>query len=198
MEIDAAAAAATAQATTTAPTVLGKVKKEMTSEARTADSKKRVAQRAVARQRDKDKKLAEERAKQAKLLRSVHARATANALAKQTALHVVAMMKGEVVNQFTSGQFGSTASSVSFTAVGRLAPPCVIGSVFDARAASPTCGLVAFGRAHAALAEDVVYGGRWRVPAPHRPQPRACGRRVLVGAQQGSPTAGRRRPAQFG
>jgi hypothetical protein len=34
------------------------------------------------------------------------------ALAKQAAVHTVAMLKGEVVAQFTADQFGSTASSV--------------------------------------------------------------------------------------
>jgi hypothetical protein len=64
MEIDSAAAAI-AQATATAPTVLGKVKKEMTSEAQAAESKKRAAWRAMARQWEKNKMLNKERAKQA-------------------------------------------------------------------------------------------------------------------------------------
>jgi galactitol-specific phosphotransferase system IIB component len=51
-----------AQAIATAPNVLSNVKKEMTAEARVAESKKRAAQR------EKEKKLAEERAKQAELL----------------------------------------------------------------------------------------------------------------------------------
>jgi hypothetical protein len=63
----------------------------MTPKARAAESKKRVARRVVARQREKEKKLTEERAKQAKLLQTVHARATADALAKKAALHAVAM-----------------------------------------------------------------------------------------------------------
>jgi hypothetical protein len=46
----------------TATIVLGKVKKEMTLEARAA-SKKRAVRRVVARQWEIDKKLAEERAK---------------------------------------------------------------------------------------------------------------------------------------
>jgi hypothetical protein len=50
------------QATTTAATVLSKVKKEMTLEARAA-SKKWAVRRVVARQWEIDKKLAEERAK---------------------------------------------------------------------------------------------------------------------------------------
>jgi hypothetical protein len=62
----------------------------------------------------------------------VHARATADALAKQTSLHAIAMMKGEVVNQFTADQFGSTASLVLLMVVGWLAAPCIVGSVFDA------------------------------------------------------------------
>jgi hypothetical protein len=64
MQIDSTAAAI-AQATATAPTVLSKVKKEMTSEAQAVESKKRAAWRAMARQREKDKKLNKERAKQA-------------------------------------------------------------------------------------------------------------------------------------
>jgi hypothetical protein len=64
---------------------------------------------------EKDKKLIEERAKQAELLQTVHARATADALAKQAALHAVAMLKGEVVNQFTVNHIGSTTSPVSST-----------------------------------------------------------------------------------
>jgi hypothetical protein len=43
----------------------------------------------------------------------VHARAATDALAKQAALHAVAMLKGEVVNQFTTDHLGSTAKSVS-------------------------------------------------------------------------------------
>jgi hypothetical protein len=45
----------------TALTILDKVKKEMTLEAQAAESKKRVARRVVAGQREKYKKLAEER-----------------------------------------------------------------------------------------------------------------------------------------
>jgi hypothetical protein len=52
----------------------------------------------------------------------VHARATANALAKQAALHAVAMLKGEVVNQFTADQLGSTTSSVSSVMAGWQRP----------------------------------------------------------------------------
>jgi hypothetical protein len=62
---------------------------------------------------EKNKKLTEERAKQAELLQTVHARATIDALAKQAALHAVAMLKCEAVNQFTADHLGSTASSVS-------------------------------------------------------------------------------------
>jgi hypothetical protein len=47
----------------TAPTALAKVNKEITREARAADSKKRATRQAVAMQREKDKKLTEERAK---------------------------------------------------------------------------------------------------------------------------------------
>jgi hypothetical protein len=43
----------------------------------------------------------------------VQAKANTDALAKQAALHVVVMLKGEVVNQFTIDHLGSTASSVS-------------------------------------------------------------------------------------
>jgi hypothetical protein len=96
----------------TAPTAIAKVKKEMMPEAWAAKSKKWAAQRAMARQREKEKKLTEKRAKQAEL-QTVHARATADALAKQAALHSMAMLRGEVLNQFTADQLGSTASSVS-------------------------------------------------------------------------------------
>jgi hypothetical protein len=60
---------------------------------------------------EKNKKLAEERAKQAELDRA--RQSTIDALAKQAALHAVAMLKCEVVNQFTADHLGSTASSVS-------------------------------------------------------------------------------------
>jgi hypothetical protein len=83
----------------------------MTAEARAAKSEKRAARWAVAKQRAKDKKLAEEKVKQAEILQSVHARATAEALAKQVAVHAVTMLKGEVVTQFTIDNLGSTASS---------------------------------------------------------------------------------------
>jgi hypothetical protein len=81
----------------TAPTVPARGKKEMTPEAKAAESKKRATLRVLAKKRDKDRKIAEEKARQAKILESVHARATAEALAKQAAVHVVAMLKGEVV-----------------------------------------------------------------------------------------------------
>jgi hypothetical protein len=82
MEMDAAASASTAvecstedqvaqpsaQSTATAPTVLPRGKKEMTSEARAAELKKRAAQWVVAKQKEEDKKAAEEKARQAKIL----------------------------------------------------------------------------------------------------------------------------------
>jgi hypothetical protein len=111
MEMDAVASASTAlasstidqvaqasaQSTAAAPTVLAKGKKEMTAEAWAAESKKRAVRRVVDKRREKDKKLAEERVKQAEIMQSVHARATAEALAKQAAFHAVAMLKDEVV-----------------------------------------------------------------------------------------------------
>jgi hypothetical protein len=101
------------QTTATAPTVLARGKKEMTAEARAAESKKRSGQRVMTKQREKDKKLAEEKVKQAEILQSVQGRATIEALAKQADVHAVAMLKDKVVTQFTADQFGSTASSVS-------------------------------------------------------------------------------------
>jgi type V secretory pathway adhesin AidA len=105
MEMDAAAAAAiptvversvvdqviqpSAQSTASAPTVLPRGKKEMTSEARAAESKKRAARRVVAKQKEKDMKAAEEKARWAEMLQVVHARATAEALAKQAVVHAV-------------------------------------------------------------------------------------------------------------
>jgi hypothetical protein len=91
-------------------------------ETRAAESKKRAARRVVARQWEKDKKLTEERAKEAEILQSVHARATDDALAKQAALYTVAMLKGEVVNQYTADHLGSTANSVSSVVAGWLHP----------------------------------------------------------------------------
>jgi hypothetical protein len=97
MEIDAAVASTStalasstidqvaqvsAQSTVATPTVLARGKKEMTVEARAAKSKKRAARPVVAKQREKDKKLTEEKTKQAEILQFVHARATAEALAK--------------------------------------------------------------------------------------------------------------------
>jgi hypothetical protein len=106
------------QTTATAPTVLARGKKEMTAKARAVESKKRSAQRVMAKQREKDKKLAEEKVKQAEILQSVQGRATIEALARQADVHDIAMLKGEVVTQFTADQFGSTASSVSSTVEG--------------------------------------------------------------------------------
>jgi hypothetical protein len=101
----------------------------------------------VAKQKQKDKKAAEEKARQA-----VHARATAEVLAKQAAAHAVAMLKGEVVTQFTADQFWV---HMQLRVVGgRLAAPCFASPVFDARAA---------------IAGGAVHDGRWRVPARHRP-----------------------------
>jgi hypothetical protein len=57
-----------AQSTTTAPTVLPRGKKEMAAEARAAELKKRAARRVVAKQKEKDKKAAEEKARQAEIL----------------------------------------------------------------------------------------------------------------------------------
>jgi hypothetical protein len=55
----------------------------------------------------------EERAKQAELLQAVQSNTNTDALAKQAALHAVAMLKVEVVKQFTADHLGSTASSMS-------------------------------------------------------------------------------------
>jgi hypothetical protein len=85
------------QSTATAPTVLRRGKKEMTPEARAGESKKRAARRVVAKQKEKDRKAAEEKARRAEILQAVHARATAEALAKQAAVHAVAMLKSDVV-----------------------------------------------------------------------------------------------------
>jgi hypothetical protein len=97
MEIDAAAASTStalasstidqvaqvsAQSMIAAPTILARGKKEMMAEAWAPKSKKRAARSVVAKQREKDKKLTEEKTKQAEILQSVHARATAEALAK--------------------------------------------------------------------------------------------------------------------
>jgi hypothetical protein len=92
------------QASYTVPIIplgFGNVKNEITTEHRVAESNKQDAQRVVSRERAKEKKAAEERAKQAELLQIVHAKSNADALAKQAALHAVAILKGEVVNQFT-------------------------------------------------------------------------------------------------
>jgi hypothetical protein len=72
----------------------------------------------VAKQKEKDGKAAEEKARQAEMLQAVHARATTEALAKQAVVHAVAMLKSKVVTQFAADQFGSTTSSVSSTAGG--------------------------------------------------------------------------------
>jgi hypothetical protein len=50
------------------------------------------------------------------MLQAVHARATAEALAKQAAAHAIAMLKSKVVTQFAGDQFGFIASSVSSAA----------------------------------------------------------------------------------
>jgi hypothetical protein len=58
-----------AHASAAVPTVLGKVKKEITPEHRVAKSKKQAARRVTSREQAKEKKAAEERAKQAELCR---------------------------------------------------------------------------------------------------------------------------------
>jgi hypothetical protein len=103
-------------ATAPAPTVLSRGKKEMTPEAWAAESKKRAARRQVAKQKEKDRKAAVEKVRQAEMLQAVHARGTDEALAKQATVHAVAMLKSEVVTQFVGDQFGSTASSMSSAA----------------------------------------------------------------------------------
>jgi hypothetical protein len=81
----------------------------------------------VAKQKEKDRKAAEEKARHAEMLQAVHAKATAEPLAKQAAVHAVAMLKSEVVTQFAADQFGSTTSSVSSAAGGwqRAASPAL-------------------------------------------------------------------------
>jgi hypothetical protein len=90
------------QASYTVPIVplgFGNVKNEIMTKHRVAESKKQDAQRVVSRERAKEKKATEEhRVAESKI---VHAKSNADALAKQAALHAVAMLKGEVVNQFT-------------------------------------------------------------------------------------------------
>jgi hypothetical protein len=61
------------QSTATAPTVLPRGKKEITPEARAAESKKQAARRQVAKQKEKDRKATEEKVKQAEMLQVVHA-----------------------------------------------------------------------------------------------------------------------------
>jgi hypothetical protein len=85
----------------------------------------------MAKQKEKDRKAAEEKVRQAEILQVMHTRATAEALAKQAAIHAIAMLKSEVITQFAADQFGSTASSVSSAAAG-LATPYFAGPVFDA------------------------------------------------------------------
>jgi hypothetical protein len=94
----------------------------MTAEARAAESKKQASRRVLTKQREKDKKDVEEKAKQTEILQAVHARATAEALAKQGAVHAISMLKGEVVTQFAADQFGSTTNSVSSAAAGWQCP----------------------------------------------------------------------------
>jgi hypothetical protein len=106
------------QSTATVPalTVLSRGKKEMTPEARAVESKKRAARRQVAKQKEKDRKATAEKVRKAKMLQAVHARSTAEALAKQATVHAVAMLKSEVVTLFAGDQFGFTANSVSSAA----------------------------------------------------------------------------------
>jgi hypothetical protein len=54
----------------------------MTPKARVAESKKRAARWVVAKQKEKDRKVAEEKVRQAEILQAMHTRATAEALAK--------------------------------------------------------------------------------------------------------------------
>jgi hypothetical protein len=115
-------AVVSAQSTATAPTVPAMGKKEMTPEAWAAETKKRAARRVLAKKREKDRKITEEKVRQGKIMQSIHARATAEALAKQAAVHAIAMLKGEVVTLFTADQFGSIASFVLSVAAGWYRP----------------------------------------------------------------------------
>jgi hypothetical protein len=57
----------------------------------------------------------------------MQAKANIDALGKQATLHAMAILKGEVVNQFTIDHLGSTASSVSFATIAwqRTASPAM-------------------------------------------------------------------------
>jgi hypothetical protein len=59
-------------ATSPAPTVLSRGKKEMTSEARAAESKKWAARQQVAKQKEMDRKATAEKLRQAEMLQAVH------------------------------------------------------------------------------------------------------------------------------
>jgi hypothetical protein len=177
-----------AQSSATAPTVLPRGKKEMTPEARAAESKKRAARRVVDKQNEKDRKAPEEKARQVEILQAVHARAMAEALAKQAAVHAITMLKSEVVTQFAAPIW--VHSQLCVVGGQGLATPCFAGPVFDARAASLGSGPVA-PRCSGGV-RGAVHGGWWRVPACHRPQPHACCGRHFVWAQQGSTSTRRR------
>jgi hypothetical protein len=60
----------------------------------------------VAKQKEKDRKATAEKVRQAEMLQAVHVGATAEALAKQAAIHAVAMLKNEVVTQFPATNLG--------------------------------------------------------------------------------------------
>jgi hypothetical protein len=147
------------QSTATAHTFLPRGKKEITLEARAAESKKRAARRVVAKQKEEDRKAAEEKVRQTEMLQAVHARATVEALAKQAAFHVIAMLKSEVVTQFAAGQFGSTASSVS-SAVGwqRPASPALSSTREPpSQSAAPSClGVLAASTADGGVFQPVI------------------------------------------
>jgi hypothetical protein len=109
------------------------------------------------------------------MLQAVHARAMAEALAKQAAVHVVAMLKSEVVTQFAADQFGSTASSVSSAAGGWQRPASsALSSTREPPSQAAAPSRLGVGSA--------VHGGWWRVPSRHRPQPHACCVRHIVRA----------------
>jgi hypothetical protein len=155
------------QSTATAPTVLPRGKKEMTQEARAAESKERAARRLVAKQKEKDRKATDEKVRQA-----IHTRATAEALAKQAAVHG---RGGDPVRRRPIW-----VHSQLCVVSGGVTTPSVVGPIVDAWATFPVGGPVAPRRSGG------VHSGWWRVLARHRPQPHAyCGRNI-VRAQQGS------------
>jgi hypothetical protein len=98
----------------------------MSTEQRAVHSRKSAACRDPAKLLGIKAKAAAAATKEAEFMQFLQARANAEVLAKQAVVQGITMLKGDVVNPFTVGHLGSTASSLLSTAATRalwLQPP---------------------------------------------------------------------------